>query len=71
MITSESLRSSGKTFYTPLEVGQLLHWDAQYIRTAARRNPGLLPFPTLVHGNRTQIPAQRFWQWWDSTVGPA
>lgn len=62
----DKLRQLKADFYSPAQVGSLLRWDPQYIRLMARQAPEALPFPVLVHKNRTQIPAKSFWAWWDT-----
>ena len=54
-----------KWFYNAREVGRKLNWSPQYIRDAARGlyNFPPLPFPTLVHGTRVQIPKAPFDEW--------
>lgn len=65
-MTAEELKKTGKDLYSPAEVADVLHWQSQYIRVAARENPALLPFPVLIHKRRVQIPAIGFWNWWNS-----
>ena len=49
--------------YRPQEAGKLLGWDALYIRYCARNCPEMLPFPVIVHGNRTQVPKGPLNKW--------
>lgn len=58
-------------YYTPAQVAPLLGWDAHYIRIMARRHPGKLPFPTVTHGSRTQIPKAPFGEWYTAMGGGA
>lgn len=54
------MQQENRWYYTPLEAAKMLNWNAHYIRVMARTNPKGLPFPTLVHLSRTQIPKEPF-----------
>lgn len=56
-------------YYTPQEVGERLSWDPQYIRHMARTEPRKLPFATLTHGTRVQIPKASFDEWFSGLAG--
>ena len=47
---------------TPEEAGKIIGMSPQYIRIAARDCPERLPFPVIRSGNRTHIPAKRFYE---------
>lgn len=53
-----------KWYYTPAQVAPLLKWDAHYIRIMAENEPERLPFETVRHKRRTQIPKKPFDEWY-------
>ena len=55
-MTVDELKAMNCEVITPAVAAAVLRCDPHYIRVAARTNPGLLGFPTVLIGSRVKIP---------------
>lgn len=59
-MTVNELKTMDCATITPDTAAKVLRCDPHYIRVAARKEPCLLGFPTVIIGNRVKIPRMAF-----------